>query len=55
MVDEPKPKQLGRKRRTSLNAPITVKEKKARKSAQDMLREKKKELEALEQVQKQKA
>lgn len=45
MVDEPKPKQLGRKRRTSLNAPLTVKEKKARKSAQDMLREKKKELE----------
>ena len=45
MVDEPEPKQLGRKRRTSLNAPLTVKEKKARKSAQDMLREKKKELE----------
>jgi hypothetical protein len=45
VVDEPKPKQLGRKRRTSLNAPLTVKEKKARKSAQDMLREKKKELE----------
>ena len=45
MVDEPKPKSLGRKRRNSLKATLTVKEKKARKSAQDMLREKKKELE----------
>ncbi len=45
MVDEPKPKSLGRKRRTSLSTPLTVKEKKARKSASDMLREKKKELE----------
>jgi hypothetical protein len=45
VVDEPKPKSLGRKRRTSLSTPLTVKEKKARKSASDMLREKKKELE----------
>ena len=45
MVEEPKPKKSGRKRRTSVNAPLTIKEKKARKSAQDMLREKKHELE----------
>ena len=45
MVDEPKPKNAGRRRRTSVYAPLTIKEKKARKSAQDMLREKKKELE----------
>ena len=45
MVEEPKPKNTGRKRKTSLNAPLTIKEKKARKSAQDMLREKKHELE----------
>jgi len=45
VVDEPKPKSLGRKRKNSLNATLTVKEKKARKSATDMLREKKKELE----------
>lgn len=45
MVEEPKPKSLGRKRKNSLNATLTVKEKKARKSATDMLREKKKELE----------
>jgi coenzyme F420-reducing hydrogenase alpha subunit len=45
VVDEPKPKNAGRRRRTSVYAPLTIKEKKARKSAQDMLREKKKELE----------
>ena len=45
MVEEPKPKKSGRRRRSSLNAPLTIKEKKARKSAQDMLREKKHELE----------
>ena len=45
MVEEPKPKSLGRKRRSNLSNPLTVKEKKARKSAQDQLREKKKELE----------
>ena len=41
MVDEPKPKKAGRRRVKDLNAPLTIKEKKARKSAQDLLREKK--------------
>ena len=44
MVDEPKPKKAGRRRVKDLNAPLTIKEKKARKSAQDLLREKKQEL-----------
>jgi hypothetical protein len=44
LVDEPKPKKAGRRRVKDLNAPLTIKEKKARKSAQDLLREKKQEL-----------
>ena len=44
MVDEPKPKKAGRRRVKDLNAPLNIKEKKARKSAQDLLREKKQEL-----------
>ena len=45
MVDEPKPKKSGRRRVKDLNTPLTIKEKKARKSAQDLLREKKEQLE----------
>ena len=45
MVDEPKPKKAGRRRVKNLNAPLSIKEKKARKSAQDVLREKKEALE----------
>ena len=48
MVDEPKPKKAGRRRVKNLNTPLSIKEKKARKSAQDVLREKK---EALEKAQ----
>jgi hypothetical protein len=44
LVDEPKPKKAGRRRVKDLNAPLNIKEKKARKSAQDLLREKKQEL-----------
>ena len=44
MVDEPKPKKAGRRRVKDLNAPLTIKEKKARKSAHDLLRERKQEL-----------
>ena len=39
MVEEPKPKKSGRRRVKDLNTPLTIKEKKARKSAQDLLRE----------------
>ena len=45
MVEEPKPKKSGRRRVKNLNTPLTIKEKKARKSAQDLLREKKQDLE----------
>ena len=45
MVSEPKPKKSGRRRVKDLNTPLTIKEKKARKSAQDLLREKKEQLE----------
>jgi len=45
LVDEPKPKKSGRRRVKDLNTPLTIKEKKARKSAQDLLREKKEQLE----------
>ena len=45
MVSEPKPKKSGRRRVKDLNTPLTIKEKKARKSAQDLLREKKQDLE----------
>ena len=45
MVDEPKPKKSGRRRVKDLNTPLTIKEKKARKSAQDLLRERKEQLE----------
>ena len=45
MVNEPKPKKSGRRRVKDLNTPLTIKEKKARKSAQDLLREKKEQLE----------
>ena len=45
MVDEPKPKKAGRRRVKNLNTPLSIKEKKARKSAQDVLREKKEALE----------
>ena len=45
MVDEPKPKKSGRRRVKDLNTPLTIKEKKARKSAQDLLRERKQDLE----------
>lgn len=44
MVDEPKPKKAGRRRVKDLNAPLNIKEKKARKSAHDLLRERKQEL-----------
>ena len=44
MVDEPKPKKSGRRRVKDLNTPLTIKEKKARKSAQDLLRERKQDL-----------
>jgi len=44
LVDEPKPKKAGRRRVKDLNAPLTIKEKKARKSAHDLLRERKQEL-----------
>ena len=44
MVDEPKPKNTGRRRVTDLNKNLTVKEKKAKKSAQEKLADKKKEL-----------
>jgi hypothetical protein len=45
LVSEPKPKKSGRRRVKDLNTPLTIKEKKARKSAQDLLREKKEQLE----------
>jgi len=45
LVSEPKPKKSGRRRVKDLNTPLTIKEKKARKSAQDLLREKKQDLE----------
>jgi hypothetical protein len=45
LVDEPKPKKSGRRRVKDLNTPLTIKEKKARKSAQDLLRERKEQLE----------
>jgi hypothetical protein len=45
LVGEPKPKKSGRRRVKNLNTPLTIKEKKARKSAQDLLREKKQDLE----------
>ena len=45
MVSEPKPKKSGRRRVKDLNTPLTIKEKKARKSAQDLLRERKEQLE----------
>ena len=45
MVGEPKPKKSGRRRVKNLNTPLTIKEKKARKSAQDLLRERKQDLE----------
>jgi hypothetical protein len=45
LVSEPKPKKSGRRRVKNLNTPLTIKEKKARKSAQDLLREKKQDLE----------
>ena len=44
MVDEPKPKNTGRRRVADLNKTLTVKEKKAKKSAQEKLADKKKEL-----------
>ncbi len=44
MVDEPKPKNTGRRRISDLNKTLTVKEKKAKKSAQEKLADKKKEL-----------
>ena len=44
MVDEPKPKNIGRRRLSDLNKNLTVKEKKAKKSAQEKLADKKKEL-----------
>ena len=44
MVDEPKPKNTGRRRVADLNKNLTVKEKKAKKSAQEKLADKKKEL-----------
>ena len=44
MVSEPKPKKSGRRRVKDLNTPLTIKEKKARKSAQDLLRERKQDL-----------
>jgi len=44
LVDEPKPKKAGRRRVKDLNAPLNIKEKKARKSAHDLLRERKQEL-----------
>ena len=44
MVDEPKPKNTGRKRVADLNKTLTIKEKKAKKSAQEKLADKKKEL-----------
>ena len=44
MVDEPKPKNIGRRRLSDLNKNLTVKEKKAKKSAQDKLADKTKEL-----------
>jgi hypothetical protein len=45
LVGEPKPKKSGRRRVKNLNTPLTIKEKKARKSAQDLLRERKQDLE----------
>ena len=47
MVDEPKPKNTGRRRISDLNKTLTVKEKKAKKSAQEKLADKKKELDNL--------
>tara|TARA_R110001583_G_scaffold82315_2_gene218547 strand:+ start:1862 stop:3490 length:1629 start_codon:yes stop_codon:yes gene_type:complete len=44
LVSEPKPKKSGRRRVKDLNTPLTIKEKKARKSAQDLLRERKQDL-----------
>ena len=44
MVDEPKPKNTGRRRVADLTKNLTVKEKKAKKSAQEKLADKKKEL-----------
>jgi|TARA_R100000406_G_scaffold771_1_gene872 hypothetical protein len=44
VVDEPKPKNTGRRRISDLNKTLTVKEKKAKKSAQEKLADKKKEL-----------
>ena len=44
MVDEPKPKTTGRRKVGDLNKTLTVKEKKAKKSAQEKLADKKKEL-----------
>ena len=44
MVAEPKPKNTGRRRVGDLNKTLTVKEKKAKKSAQEKLADKKKEL-----------
>ena len=42
MVDEPKPKTTGRRKVGDLNKTLTVKEKKAKKSAQEKLADKKK-------------
>jgi len=44
VVDEPKPKNTGRRRVADLTKNLTVKEKKAKKSAQEKLADKKKEL-----------
>jgi len=44
VVDEPKPRNTGRRRVADLNKNLTVKEKKAKKSAQEKLLDKKKEL-----------